>query len=405
MLRSAEVMHLVARRAAEFGIEVDGRVRFHLDQAVGRKDEIVRGIHQSIYGALDRQKKAIDFMRGEARFLTEHELDTGDGRLTFEKAIVATGARRVVPAIPGFEEVKPLTNRSALDLSDLPSSMVIVGGGYVGIEFAQMYGRFGTRVTLLGRNAHLAPSEDPELSELLAGYLRDEGIDVHTSAPVTALRKDGQASVVSATVGEEQREFRADSVLVAAGRVGNTDQLDLAAAGVVRAAMGFVTVDGQLTTSQPNIWAIGDVKGGWMFTHVATYDGPIAALNAVKGVGRSVDYRVVPRVIFSDPALAAVGLTEPEAREQGYDVAVGSVAAEGARPLAIGDRRGRLKAVVNQADGEILGFHILAPHGDDLLHEAVAAMHEHGTIERIGKSIHAHPTLSELVKTAARAAK
>ena len=253
MLRSAEVMHLVARRAAEFGIEVDGRVRFHLDQAVGRKDEIVRGIHQSIYGALDRQKKAIDFVRGEARFLTEHELDTGDGRLTFEKAIVATGARRVVPTIPGFEEVKPLTNRSALDLSDLPSSMVIVGGGYVGIEFAQMYGRFGTRVTLLGRNAHLAPSEDPELSELLAGYLRDEGIDVHTSAPVTALRKDGQASVVSATVGEDQREFRADSVLVAAGRVGNTDQLDLAAAGVARAAMGFVTVDGQLTTSQPNI--------------------------------------------------------------------------------------------------------------------------------------------------------
>ncbi len=139
--------------------------------------------------------------------------------------------------------------------------------------------------------------------------------------------------------------------------------------------------------------------------HVATYDGPIAALNAVKGSGRRVDYRVVPRVIFSDPALAAVGLTETEAREQGYDVAVGSVAVEGARPLAIGERRGRLKAVVNQADGEILGFHILAPHGDDLLHEAVAAMHDRGTIARIGKSIHAHPTLSEMVKAAARAAK
>ena len=344
-------------------------------------------------------------LRGEARFLNEHEIDTGEGRLSFEKAIVATGARRVVPPIPGLEEVEPLTNRSALDLIDLPSSMIIIGGGYVGIEFAQMYGRFGTRVTLLGRNAHLAPSEDPEISELLAEYLRDEGIDVHTNAPVTSLRKEGHESVVSATVDGAEREFRADSVLVAAGRVGNTDPLDLAAAGVACAERGFITFDAELTTSRPNIWVIGDVKGGWMFTHVATYDGPIAALNAVKGLGRSVDYRVVPRVIFSDPALAAVGLTETEARERGYDVAVGSVAAEGARPLAISDQRGRLKAVVNQADGEILGFHILAPHGDDLLHEAVAAMHDHGGIERIEKSIHAHPTLSEMVKEAARAAK
>ncbi len=138
---------------------------------------------------------------------------------------------------------------------------------------------------------------------------------------------------------------------------------------------------------------------------MATYDGPIAALNAVKGSGRSVDYRVVPRVIFSDPALAAVGLTETEASEQGYDVAVGNVRVDGARAKAIGDRRGRLKAVVDSSNGEILGFHILAPHGDDLLHEAVAAMHDHGRIERIGKSIHAHPTLSEMVKAAARAAK
>jgi pyruvate/2-oxoglutarate dehydrogenase complex dihydrolipoamide dehydrogenase (E3) component len=206
-------------------------------------------------------------------------------------------------------------------------------------------------------------------------------------------------------VDGEEKEFRAEVVLLAAGRVGNTDRLDLEAAGVATLAKGFVQVDEGLTTSQPNISAIGDVKGGWMFTHVATYDGPIAALNAVKGAGRSVDYRVVPRVIFSDPALAAVGLTETEAKEQGYDVAVGSVPVQGARSLAIGDTRGRLKAVVNQADGEILGFHILAPHGDDLLHEVVAAMHDHGRIERIGKSIHAHPTLSEMVKVAAKAAK
>ncbi len=183
-------MHLVARRAAEFGVEVEGKVRFHLDQAVARKDSIVKGIHKSIYGALDRRKEAIDFQRGEARFLNEHEIETGDGHLSFEKAIVATGARRVVPPIPGLDEVKFLTNQTALDLNDLPSSMIIVGGGYVGIEFAQMYRRFGTQVTLLGRNSRLAPGEDPDLAELLAGYLREEDIQVHTNAPVTSLRKD-----------------------------------------------------------------------------------------------------------------------------------------------------------------------------------------------------------------------
>ena len=345
-------MHLVARRAAEFGVEVEGQIRFRLDQAVARKDAIVKGIRESIHGALDRRKKAIDFLRGEARFLNEHEIETGDGRLSFEKAILATGARRAVPPIPGLDEVEFLTNQTALDLNDLPASMIIVGGGYVGIEFAQMYRRFGTRVTLLGRNRRLASGEDPELADLLAGYLREEDIQVYTNAPVTSLRKDGHESVASAVVDGEEKEFHAEVVLLAAGRVGNTDRLDLEAAGVATQAKGFVQVDDGLTTSQPNISAIGDVKGGWMFTHVATYDGPIAALNAVKGAGRSVDLRVVPRVIFSDPALAAVGLTETEASEQGYDVAVGSVPVQGARSLAIGDTRGRLKAVVNQADGE-----------------------------------------------------
>lgn len=199
---------------------------------------------------------------------------------------------------------------SALFLEELPSSMIVIGGGYIGTEFAQMYGRFGTQVTLLGRNRQLVPGEDPELADLLAEYL-----------------------------------------------------------------------------------------------HVATYDGPIAALNAVKGLGRGVDYRVVPRAIFSDPTLAAVGLTEAEAREQGYDVVVGSVPADGARAKAIGDRRGRLRAVVDRATSEILGYHILASHGDDLLHEAVVAMHEGGRIERISKSIHVHPTLSEMVKAAVKAAR
>lgn len=398
-------MHLVARRAAEFGVEVDGSVRFNLRQAMARKDRIVKGIHDGIYGALHRRQDAITFIRGQAKFVNEHELETGDQRLSFANAIIATGARREIPPIDGLEQVAYLTNDSALQLQEVPKRMVVVGGGYVGIEFAQMFGRFGTQTTLLGRNPHLAPGEDPELADLLAGYLREEGIAVHTAAPVLRVRKAGADTIVTAQVDGVERDFACDALLLATGRVGNTDTLGLSAAGIAAQQHGFVTINEQLQSSQPHIWAIGDVKGGWMFTHVATYDGPLAALNAVKGVGRTVDYRVVPRAIFSSPTLAAVGLTAEEALAQGYEVLVGEASAMGGRSQAIGDTRGKLKAVVNKANNEILGFHILAPHGDDLLHEAITAMYDHGVIDRISKSTHVHPTLSELVKNAARAAR
>ena len=405
MIRSAEVMHLVARRATEFGVEIEGNVRFNLKQAVARKNAIVQSIIDGIYSALDRRREAISFIRGEARFLNDHEIDTGEGRLSFEKAIIATGARNMVPPIEGITEIDYLTNRTALLLENLPSSLIIIGGGYIGIEFAQMYGRYGTTVTLLGRNAQLAPDADPELASLLANYFREESIEVHTNTPVISVRTDGSDKVVKAVSDGIETDFRAEAVLLAAGREANTDNLDLGAAGISANERGFIKVDEQLRTTQPHIWAIGDVKGGWMYTHVATYDGPISALNAVKGAGRIVDYRVVPRAIFSDPTFAAVGLTETQARAQGYEVVIGSVPVGGARAKAIGDLRGRLKAVVDAPTGEILGFHILAPHGDDLLHEAVAAMTDQGTIDRISKSIHIHPTLSEMVKSAAKAAR
>ncbi|MCB0189564.1 MAG: FAD-dependent oxidoreductase, partial [Caldilineaceae bacterium] len=386
-------------------VEIAGDVRFNLSKAVARKDKIVAGIHEGIYSALERRKEAVTFLRGQAKFLNEHEIDTGDRRLSFDKAIIATGARRQIPPIQGLEQVDYLTNESALQPETLPNRLVVVGGGYVGIEFAQMYGRFGTQVTLLGRNTHLAPGEDPELADLLAGYLREEGLDVYTDAPVLRVRQDGAGTIVTARIDNAEREFACDALLLATGRVGNTDTLGLVEAGVLAEKRGFVSVNEQLQTSQPNIWAIGDVKGGWMFTHVATYDGPLAALNAVKDQGRTIDYRVVPRAIFSSPTLAAIGLTVQEAQAQGYDVLVGEASAVGGRSHAIGDTRGKLKAVVNKANSEILGFHVLAPHGDDLLHEAVIAMYGNGTIDRISKSIHVHPTLSELVKSAARAAR
>ncbi len=398
-------MHLVARRAAEFGVRVEGSIGFDLREAVARKDAIVGGIKNGIHEALDRRTEVIDFLQSDVAFTSEHEVDTGERTVSFDKAIIATGARNTLPKIEGLEAVDVLDNRTALTLREVPSSPIVIGGGYIGVEFAQMYARFGTRVTLLGRNEQLAPGEDSELSELLAEALRHEGIDVRTAAPVTSIREQGTVKVVVAHTEGGAREFVAEAVLVATGRRANTESLRAEAAGIELEHDGAVRVDDTLATSQPHIWAIGDVKGGWMFTHVATYDGPIAALNAVKGLDRRVDYRVVPRAVFSDPVLSAVGLTEREARDRGIEVKVGNVPVGGARAKAIGESRGRLKAVVSAESGEILGFHMLAPHGDDLLHEAVSAMHGRGSIERISKSIHIHPTLSEMVKSAARAAR
>lgn len=322
------------------GVEVEGGVRFRLDKAVARKDEIVSGIHRTIHGTLRERSEAIDFLKGKAFFASSHEAVIDDRRLSFGKAIIATGARRAKPPISGLDTAQPLNNETALHLKQTPASLLVIGGGYVGIEFAQMYARFGAKVTLLGRNSCLAPGEDPELSELLADYLREEGVDVQTGTEVQSIHDENGAKVAVADTGSGSvAEYRAAAVLLAAGRVGNTDDLGLDAAEIKVDSKGFVPVDDQLRTCQPHIWAIGDVKGGLMFTHVATYDGPIAALNAVKDLGKTVDYRAVPRAIFSDPTLGAVGLTEREARERGYDVVVGTAKADGARAKAIGDRR------------------------------------------------------------------
>lgn len=398
-------MHLAARRAAEFGVEIAGSVQFNLPVAMARKDRIVKGIISGIYDALDKRKDSIRFLRSPATFVNAHEVETGDDRVIFNKAIIATGARAGIPPVPGLEEVGFITNREALALTRMPESLIVIGGGYVGIELAQMYSRFGSHVVLLGRNRQLTPGEEPDLARRLAAYLKKEGLEVHTSATVTQVEQRDGLKVVTAHIKGASQQFSAEQILVAAGRVPNTTGLGLENAGVEVTKRGAIVVDAQLRTSMPHIFAIGDVCGGYMFTHRATYDGPIAALNAVKDSGRETDYRVLPRAVFSVPTLAAVGLTESEALARGHQIRVGKAQAVGGRSNALGDTRGMLKVILEEDTNVILGFHILAPHADDLIHEAVVAMHDHGTIERISKSIHVHPTLSELVKSVAKAAR
>ncbi len=392
------------RRAAEFGVPVT-EVAVDLPTVINRKEMLIRGIREDLYRDL-ANNHAITYMEDEARFRSPVELEIGGKVFRVEKSIVAAGSRIGIPEIQGLDRVAYLTSRSGLDLRKVPTSMVIIGGGYVALEFAQMYSGFGTQVTIVGRNSQIAPTEDADLAEALADIMREDGIRIHTGATVQQVFERDGSKVVEADLDGQRVDFRAETVLVATGRVPNGDQLRLENTDV-RMNDTAIEADAQLRTADPHVWALGDVTGGYMFTHMATAEGPYAALNAVKDAGKKVDYRVVPRVIFTDPPLASVGMTEGQAREAGYDVKVGvhKMAWTG-RARAHGESRGLIKALADPANGRILGFHILGARADDLIHEAVIAMNAgEGTLSALTGSIHVHPTMSEALKSVAKAAR
>ncbi|KAA3644021.1 MAG: dihydrolipoamide dehydrogenase [Chloroflexi bacterium] len=406
LLASGEVLNLVRAKAHKFGVRgIDpDEIIFDLGAAIQRKDKIVQDIIDGIYRNLE-QNKGIEFLTGRAKFNSPVDIQVDGKTITAEKTILAVGSRQSIPNIPGLDEGGYITNDEALQLRELPQSMIVIGAGYVGVEFAQMYSRFGTQVTLLGRAPRVMPKEEPELSELLGDILIAEGIDLHTSTEVIRAGKENGQSFVMAKSGDAEQKFVADEILVATGRIARADDLGLDESGIEMDG-AYIKTDSQLQTTASNIWSLGDANGGPMFTHRATYDGPIAALNAVNGADRRVDYRVVPRAVFTEPSLASVGLTEEEAHATGAEVKIGKAFFRNSgRAKAIEQRDGVAKVIVNDETKEILGAHILGAHADILIHEVVSAMHGAGTTDRLTKSIHIHPTLSELVKDAAKAAR
>jgi pyruvate/2-oxoglutarate dehydrogenase complex dihydrolipoamide dehydrogenase (E3) component len=396
-------MHLVQRRAHEFGVRgLDPTaLSFDLPTAIARKNDIVQGIIDGIYTAM-RRNKNITFLRGRAEFTSPVDLRVDGKPITAEKTLLAIGSKQIEAPIPGLDETGYLTNREALQLEKLPATMIIIGAGYIGVEFAQMYSRYGTKVTLLSRSPRIMPKEEPELSEELGRILTAEGIDLHLGTSATRAGMQIGTRWVDAVTPTGTRRFEGEVILLATGRVARVEGLGLEQVGVELNGH-FVRATGTLQTTAPNIWSLGDANGGYMFTHRATYDGPTAALNAVRGLGKQVDYRVVPRAVFTEPALASVGMTEAKAQVAGYEVKTGMAKfAHSGRAKAIGSMEGMVKLVADAQTGVLLGGHILGPHADDLIHEVAVAMHDHGTFERLTQTIHVHPTLSEVVKDAAK---
>jgi pyruvate/2-oxoglutarate dehydrogenase complex dihydrolipoamide dehydrogenase (E3) component len=347
-------------------------------------------------------ERGVDIVRDAARFVSPHELEAGDVRIGFRNALVATGATPAHLDVPGADEVPTLTSDDLLapGWDTLPGHLLCIGAGAVSLEFAQIYRRLGSEVTVIQRGEHLAHGEDEELGDLLKAYLEEEGVRVLTGSAVERFELVDGRPAVSCAGGNR---VVGDAILAAVGRTPNVSGLGLEELGIAFDLSGIKT-DDHLRTAQPNVWAIGDAHGEMLFTHVATYEAPIAIANMLDGAETVPDYRTMPRAIFTDPVFASVGLTERGAREAGYEVEVrrSDVGTRG-KARAIGDLRGRVKFVLDAHTGVILGVGILARDGADLLPGPQVAMNAPGgTLAPLLATVHTHPTISEAVKVAAR---
>ena len=396
-IHAAKVAALI-RRAAQFGLPeqtlpvdlaaVNERVQQVIDRIQDHDDpERFRG-----YGCEVLLGKA-------ATFVSPRELRVGEKSVYARRFVIATGSRPAVPGVPGLESAGYLTNLDVFSLRALPRHLVVLGGGPIGVELAQAFGRLGSRVTIVERLTQLLPTEDSELCAMLRDCLESEGISVRTGTEVERVELRGKTKIVYCSGAVD---LEADAILVAAGRRPNVESLGLEAAGV-RYGTGGIEVDGRLRSSQHHIYACGDVCGPHAFTHVAEYQAGIIISNAVFRLRRRVDYRVVPRVTFSDPELAQVGLSESEARGRGIDPKILHFPfSQIDRALAEREEQGMLKLVTHR--GKLLGASMLGPHAGELIHEMALAMKSGASVATIASTIHAYPTLAQIHRRTANTA-
>ncbi|MDQ4100375.1 MAG: FAD-dependent oxidoreductase [Chloroflexota bacterium] len=399
MIRSAEVLHL-ARNAERLGLEV-GEAAADWPKLMRR----VAGVIDTIRGGDgDRNVRdlGIDLFKEHARFVSATEIDAGGQRLASERIVVATGAINRPPDIEGLAEVGYITNDDAVALPEQPKSLGIIGGGPVAVEFAQIFARLGTRVTLFGSREQILPKEEPALAEALTKVLRREGIRIETGVRIERVWRDGSVKRLRGQRNGETVSASVEEVLVATGRTPHVEDLGLDVAGVSYSQRG-IEVDATLRTTAPGIWAVGDVTGIYPFTHVGTYQARIVAHNLfTDGTPHKADYRVVPWVTFTDPELARVGLTEAEARAGGYDVVTKTVRFRNlVRAITEDERDGLVKLVVDRATRQVLGGHILGARAGELISEVALVMRHHLPVSAICETVHPYPTRAEALFWAA----
>jgi len=399
LIRAAEALHH-ARSAGRFA-GITGTAELTDWQAlVAQKDDLVSGLRTAKYENLLPRYDHIRYVEGEARF-THGGVQVAGEVFPSGRVVIATGAAPVMPALPGLATVPWLTSTTALSLEKLPKSLLVIGGGVIGCELGQMFARFGVRVTIVCRS-RLLPGFDADIGEALAGYLREEGIEVRSGLAYDSIRQTEQGIALRIYANGQADELSAEQVLVATGRTPNTAGLDLEVARVATDERGAIVVDEHLRTTHAGIYAAGDVTGRDEYVYMAAYGAKLAAENALRGDGRRYDSRAMPEVVFTDPQVASVGLTEAKAQQAGYRVKAMTVALDQVpRALAARDTRGLIKLVAEAETGLLLGAHILAPEGSDSIQTAVLAIKHRLTVKDLAETLFPYLTTVESMKLAA----
>uniref|UniRef100_E6PGQ9 Mercuric reductase n=1 Tax=mine drainage metagenome TaxID=410659 RepID=E6PGQ9_9ZZZZ len=400
LIRAAEALH-AARNAARFrGMSGDAAIA-DWAELVAQKDELVASLRSAKYSDLLPEYENVTYLAGRARLHPE-SVEVNGTLLTSEQIVIATGASPRVPEIPGIDDVPWLDSTRALDLRELPSSMLVIGGGAIGCELAQMFARVGVRVTLVCRT-HLLPAEERESGDVLSEYLQAEGIDVRCGVRYESVAQNGDVvTLVVRNADGRREELGAQRLLVAVGRQANSAGLGLAEVGVRTRPDGAIDVDDRMQTTRPGTYAAGDVTGRDLYVYMAAYGAKLAVDNALGENERSYDARSMPRVTFTDPQVASVGLTEAQAQAQGYEVqAVRLELHDLPRALAARDTRGFVKLVAERESGKLLGAHIVAPEGGDSIQTAVLAVKHELTVNDLADTLFPYLTNVEGIKLAA----
>jgi len=398
LIASAYAAHL-ARRAADYGVMIDTPVSVDMRRVKTRKDQVAGEASAGVEKWLKRTAN-VTVIEGHARFDSATTVRVNDEVLGAGKVFVNVGCRALVPPMPGLEGSGYLTNSSIMDVDFLPEHLVIIGGSYIGLEFGQMYRRFGARVTVIEKAPQIIAREDSDVIEAVTTILRDDGVTIETGAECMQVEKRGTGIAVKLDCAGSPREVEGSHLLLAVGRVPNTDDLGLDKAGVKMDARGYITVDDKLNTSVPGVWAIGDCNGRGAFTHTSYNDYEIVADNLLSGASRSVNDRLTAYALFIDPPLGRVGMTDTEIRKSGRRALVGMrPMTRVGRAVEKGETKGFMKIAVAADSKEILGASILGTGGDEAVHCILDMMYAKAPYTLLQGAMHIHPTVSELIPT------
>jgi pyruvate/2-oxoglutarate dehydrogenase complex dihydrolipoamide dehydrogenase (E3) component len=394
LVHRAEVAHY-ARNGARWGVSTR-EVSVDLAKIIAQKDALIQSRREGQQKGID-QLPSLRLYRGSARFVGPHEVSVGKETLNSRRIFIDAGARPSLPAIPGLESVPYLTNESILDLKILPKHLIVIGAGYVGLEFGQMFARFGSDVTIVQSREQILPREDPEVAKELQRALEAEGIKFLLNSKIKNLANRGAAIIVEG-MAKDGSSIRLEGthVLVATGRSPNTDDLDLHKAGVQTDKHGFISVNDKLETAAEGVWALGDVKGGPAFTHISYNDYQIVFANLVDGKNLSIKERIVPYCVFTDPELGRIGMTEKEARATGLSLKIGRTPmSQVARAVERDQTAGLMKLIVDAGNDRILGAAVLGSNGGELVHILYTLMLGDLPYTLLKGAVYIHPTLAE----------